>query len=65
MNGFVCIVKGWKAVGIMTRYGFGDQGVGVRVPEESRLFTSLVAKPALGLTQPPTQWVPGGKAAGA
>jgi hypothetical protein len=61
----------WKrdsAIGIAPGYGLDDQGVGVRVPVESRLF-SMSSRQALGPTQPPIQWVagafPGVKAAGA
>jgi hypothetical protein len=41
-----------SAVGIATRYGLDGQGV--RIRDFPRLF-----RPALGLTQPPIQWVPG------
>jgi hypothetical protein len=30
-----------SAVGIVTEYGLDDQGVGVRVPIKSRIFSSL------------------------
>jgi hypothetical protein len=58
-----------SAVGIATGYGLDDRGIGVLVPLGSRIvFTS--SSPALGPTQSPIQWVPGGsfprgKAAGA
>jgi hypothetical protein len=47
-----------SVVGIATGYGLDDRGVGVRVPVGSRIF-STSSKPALGSTQPPSQWVPG------
>jgi hypothetical protein len=40
-----------------------DQRVGVQVPVESRIFSTL-SRPALGSTQPPIQWVPGVKRPG-
>jgi hypothetical protein len=43
-----------SVVDIATGYGLDGQGVGVRVPEGSRIFSS----PALRPTQPPIQWVP-------
>jgi hypothetical protein len=47
-----------SAVGIATGYGLDDQGVGVRVPVGSRIFSSpRRPDPALGFTQPPIQWV--------
>jgi hypothetical protein len=49
-----------SAVGIVTDYGLDDRGVGVRVPVGSRiLFFHVIKKQALGLMQPPIQWVPG------
>jgi hypothetical protein len=53
----------WKriqnsSVGIATGYGLDDRGVGVRVPVGSRIF-STSSRPALGLTHPPIEWVPG------
>jgi hypothetical protein len=42
-----------RAVGITTGYGLDDRGVAVRVPVVS-------SKPALGPTQPSTQWVSNG-----
>jgi hypothetical protein len=47
-----------SVVGIATGYGLDDQGVGVRVPIWSRIF-SKSSRPALGPTQPPIQWIPG------
>jgi hypothetical protein len=47
-----------SVVGIATGYGLDDWGVGVQVPVGSRIF-STSSRPALGPTQPPTQWVPG------
>jgi hypothetical protein len=35
------LIQSWdSSVGIATGYGLGDQGVGVRVPVEARIFTS-------------------------
>jgi hypothetical protein len=50
-------------VGIATGYGLDDQGVGVRVPVRSRIF-SMLSRRALGSTQPPIQWVLGVKQLG-
>ena len=54
-----------SVVGIATRYGLDGPGIESRW---GRDFPHL-CRPALGLTQPPIQWVPGlfpaGKAAGA
>jgi hypothetical protein len=47
-----------NSVRIVTGYGLDDRGVGVRVPEGSRVF-STSSSPALVSTQPPIQWVPG------
>jgi hypothetical protein len=38
-----------RIVGIATGYGLDDRGVGVRVPAESRIF-STSSRPALGST---------------
>jgi hypothetical protein len=44
----------------MSDYGLDDRAIGVRSPAEQRIFPlSSVSRPALGLTQPPVQWVPG------
>jgi hypothetical protein len=49
--------KSARSVSVMTSYGLGDQG---SVPERVGVFSStLYAKPALGPTQSPVQWVPG------
>jgi hypothetical protein len=58
----------FRVVGIATGYRLDNQGVAVRVPVVSRIF-STSSRLALGSTQPPTQWVPGalslgGKAGG-
>jgi hypothetical protein len=45
-------------VGIATGYGLDDWGVRVQVSVGSRIF-STSSRPALGLTQPPSQWVAG------
>jgi hypothetical protein len=49
--------------GIVTGYGLDDRGVGVRVPVESRIF-STSSRPVLRPTQPPIQWVPGALSSG-
>jgi hypothetical protein len=46
-----------SSVGIATGCRLDDQGVGVRVPVRSRIFTS--SRPVLGPTEPPIQYVPG------
>jgi hypothetical protein len=45
-----------SSVGIVIDYRLDDRGVGVRV--KNFLFSTL-SRPALGLTQPPIQWVSG------
>jgi hypothetical protein len=47
-----------SVVGIATGYGLDDRGVEVRVPVQSRIF-STSPRPVLGPTQLPIQWVPG------
>jgi hypothetical protein len=44
-------------VGIATGYGLNDRGIGLRVPVGSIIFSTSY-RPALGLTQPPNQWIP-------
>jgi hypothetical protein len=47
-----------SAVGIATEYGLDDRGVGVRIPESSRIknfLFSTSSRPALGSTHPPIQ----------
>jgi hypothetical protein len=49
-----------SAVGIATRYGVDNRGVGVRVPVGSNIFLfSTSSRPVPGPTQPHIQWVPG------
>jgi hypothetical protein len=48
----------FSVIGIATDYGLDDRGVRVRIPVGARIFSTL-SIPALGLTQPPIQWVPG------
>jgi hypothetical protein len=49
-----------SVVGIATTYRLDDRGVGVRVPVESRIFSSPDRPDRLlRSTQPPIQWVPG------
>jgi hypothetical protein len=49
-----------SAVGIETGYGVDDQGVGVRVPVGSRIFSSPRRPDRLwGSTQLPVQCMPG------
>jgi hypothetical protein len=53
-----------SAVSIATGYGLEDREVGVRVPAESTLFSTL-SRLAQGPTQPPMEWVPGALSPGA
>jgi hypothetical protein len=47
-------------VGIATGYGLNYRGFGVRDPIESTNFNFFILfRPALGSTQPPTQWAAG------
>jgi hypothetical protein len=49
-----------SSVGIATGYGLDDRGVGVKRPCKVKNFLfSTSPRPALGCTQPPSQWVPG------
>jgi hypothetical protein len=49
-----------STVCIATGYGLNDRGVGVRVPEGSRIFSSPSRPDRLwGPPKPPIQWVPG------
>jgi hypothetical protein len=47
-----------SVVAIATVYGLDGQGIRVRVPVGSRIF-STSSRPAMGSTQPPIQWVLG------
>jgi hypothetical protein len=55
---FVSTRSLYSSVSIATGYGLYDRGVGVRVPEGSRIF-SKSSRPALRFTQSPIQWVRG------
>jgi len=47
-----------SSVGTATGYGLDDRMTRVRFPEGARnFFFDTVSRPALGPTQPPTQWV--------
>jgi hypothetical protein len=49
-----------SSVGVALGYGLDDRGSRVRFPAELGIFLfTTVSRPALGLTQPPIQWVPG------
>jgi hypothetical protein len=56
----------YSSVGIALGYGLDDRGSRVRVPAglEISVFTTA-SRTALGPTQPPIQWIPGSKTAGA
>jgi hypothetical protein len=55
---YILSYRSWDiAFGIVTGYGLDDQEIGVQVPIGSRIFTSMSSRPAVGSTQPPTQWV--------
>jgi hypothetical protein len=53
---YICSFSWDSAVGIATDYGLDGLRDKVRVPVESRIF-STSSRPTLGPTQPPTQWV--------
>jgi hypothetical protein len=53
-----CMLCRCSIVGIATGYGLGDWRFGVRVSIVLNVLFSTSSKPALGSTQPPTQWVP-------
>jgi hypothetical protein len=49
-----------SSVSIVSGYGLDDRAIEVRSPAEAKGFFlyPFVSTPALGLTQPPVQWVP-------
>jgi hypothetical protein len=49
-----------SSVSIVSGYGLDDRAIGFRSQAEAKDFLPLasVSRPALGLTQPPVQWVP-------
>jgi hypothetical protein len=60
---FTCLCQ-FCAAGIATGYRLDGRGVGVPVPVGSRIsLFSTSSRSALGPTQPPIQWLPGGKVA--
>jgi hypothetical protein len=51
-----------NSVGIAIGYGMGGRG---SIPDRCKIFLfSKTSRPAVGPTQPPTQWVPGGLSPG-
>jgi hypothetical protein len=57
-SGYEDFIRPGIAVGIATGCGLNDRGIGV--PVGSRIFYfSITSRPALELTQIPSQWVPG------
>jgi hypothetical protein len=60
-NSTLSIIKHYRSrdssVGIATGYGLDSRGVGVKSPGRDKKFLfSTSSRPALGTTQPPTQW---------
>jgi hypothetical protein len=58
---YVHIIKSRdSSIGMALGYGLGDRGSRVRFPAELGIFLfTTVSRTALGITQPPIQWVPG------
>jgi hypothetical protein len=53
-----------SSVSIVSGYGMDYRAIEVRSPAEAKRICfplAAVSRPALGLTQPPVQWVPGTK----
>jgi hypothetical protein len=58
-NGQPCHIPSVFTFGIATGYGLNDRDFGIKSPGSVKnLLFSTSSRPALGLTKPPTQWVP-------